>query len=168
MTTHTNLKPAEEQVTLFELFAQQFPMPEEISAPQGRSKRTRRAKNNRIEILEEQLEFMLDILETPDAILEIPDAWTDEEIIELRCFMLLRHFKYILDGRNGSKSVTEAWDWIMDDSIAPFSFSVCVHAFAKSVGLADSETTSVDCQEVRLVFYTMAQRAGRKPDFSLS
>lgn len=162
MNAQTNFKP-EEQVSLFDLFAAQFPVPE----AQAKPKALRRATSQPVAKLEEQMEFMLDVLETPDAILDAPENWTDEDIAEMRIFMLFRHLRFILDGRNGSQMIDEIWDWILDDHVLPFSFSVCVHEFAKTLGLADAENTSIDTQSVRFAFYFMAQRAGRKPAFSL-
>lgn len=159
MNTHT------QQVSLFEVFASQFPVPEEAKT---KTLRRRRATSPPVaKKLEEQMEFMLDVLSTPDAILDTPVDWTDDDIAQMRIFMLFRHLRFILDGRNGSEMIDQIWDWIMDDQVLPFSFPVCVHEFAKTLGLADETYTSIDTQSVRFAFYFMAQRAGRKPAFSL-
>jgi hypothetical protein len=153
----------ENQVSFFDLFEQQFPIPDAISKP----KVITRSKRVRVKKLEEQMEFFLDILEAPDAIMDVPEEWTKQDISDLRVFMLFRHLKLILDSRCSSKHVVEAWEWIMDDDITPFSFRTCVQELARSIGLADEKLTCVDPQEVRLVFFSMAERAGCKPAFSL-
>lgn len=55
-----------------------------------------------------------------------PDCyWVDEDIEELRQFVLHKTIDVILDGRSSLDVRTEAVEWILDESIHPFSFDVC-------------------------------------------
>ncbi|MFC1381321.1 MAG: hypothetical protein G8D84_21685 [gamma proteobacterium symbiont of Clathrolucina costata] len=51
--------------------------------------------------------------------------WTDWEIEQLRLYVLKKTLSLFHDRRNCLKARTEALDWLMDDSIHPFSYVVC-------------------------------------------
>ena len=51
--------------------------------------------------------------------------WTDEEIGQLRLYVLKRTLSSVKDGRTGLRSRTEAIEWMMDESNHPFSYVTC-------------------------------------------
>lgn len=163
-----HFEPEGEQVSLFDMFSSSFPIPEDGEERlKNKPKRIRRSRET-IENLQSELDLMLDVLSTPDAIFDTPAEWTDQDIHDLRVYMLFRHLRFILDGRTAGGVQRETWDWIVDDSIHPFCFRLCVEAFACDLGYADENETLIDAHEVRLAFYFMAKRAGQKPPFSIN
>jgi hypothetical protein len=117
--------------------------------------------------IQAQMEMFLDILDTPDAILDVPEDWTDSEIISLREFMLKRHVKLILDGRSKSVSSQEAWEWILSEDTHPFSFRVCIESLSKQIGLAFDSKVYVDRDEVRSGIYYLVTKQKGPQSFSL-
>ncbi|EKA5635824.1 hypothetical protein OKZ62_001728 [Vibrio navarrensis] len=71
--------------------------------------------------MEQLILFNLDV----DASSEFWGAWTDEEITKMQEGMLIDALKEISDGRKSPKMRKEAIDWIMRESIHPFSADVC-------------------------------------------
>jgi len=55
---------------------------------------------------------------------EVED-WSDEEIMGLRSYLLHKTLSILEDGRSCIFVRTESLDWLLDDSIHPFSFRVC-------------------------------------------
>lgn len=53
------------------------------------------------------------------------DAWSDDEILELRSYLLHKTLSILEDGRSCLSVRTESLDWLMSDVIHPFSFCVC-------------------------------------------
>jgi len=51
--------------------------------------------------------------------------WTDEKIGQLRLYVLKKTLASIKDGRTSLHIRTEAIEWLMDDSIQPFSYFTC-------------------------------------------
>jgi len=70
-----------------------------------------------------QYELQLEIV-VPSEISE----WTDEGIDELRVSLLEKMLASVDDKRVNLKTRTENVEWILDDSIHPFSFLVCCEA----------------------------------------
>jgi hypothetical protein len=115
-------------------------------------KKPKRSYTRRLKVLQEQMEFMLAILDTPDDIGDVPIDWTDEDIEGIRHYMIVRHFRYILDGRS-KISAAEAWAWILSEEVHPFSFRVCLDSVLESLGLVIDGKTSIDRSDVREALY---------------
>lgn len=54
--------------------------------------------------------------------------WTDEDIARIRIGVLKKTLSIFSDGRSCLRARTEALEWLMDDSIHPFSFPICCEA----------------------------------------
>lgn len=64
--------------------------------------------------------------------------WTDEDIVRLRKGVLKKTLSLLADGRSCLRARTEALEWLMDDSIHPFSFRICCEAIeVDAVSLRD-------------------------------
>jgi len=60
--------------------------------------------------------------------IEEVDEWSDEEILELRSYLLHKTLSILEDGRSCLSVRTESLYWLMSDVIHPFSFRVCCEA----------------------------------------
>jgi hypothetical protein len=69
----------------------------------------------------EQLSF---VFEPPEEDVD----WTDELVEQLQAYVLKKSLSLLGDGRVCLKTRTECLDWLLDDSIHPFSFHVCCYA----------------------------------------
>lgn len=64
--------------------------------------------------------------------------WTDEDIARLRRGVLKKTLSIFSDGRSCLRARTEALEWLMDDSIHPFSFRICCESIeVDAVSLRD-------------------------------
>jgi len=144
------------------LFGTEFSEPI-LAAPKPERKR----QAQHVREIQQEFEFMLEVLDTAEAICDVPEDWTEEDIIELCEYMLQRHLKFILDGRSGSTIAQEAWEWVLSEEIHPFSFRVCLDAVAFNTGLQFEGNVCVDRDDVRASFYAMAKQAKVPLNFSL-
>jgi hypothetical protein len=78
--------------------------------------------------LKNQYLLFIDVLETDDNILDVPQVWTRDDILTLQYYMLHKHINYVLDRRTGNSTAQEAWSWILSDSKNPFSFITCIQS----------------------------------------
>lgn len=70
-----------------------------------------------------QYELQLDVV-VPS---EIPE-WTDQGINELRVGILEKMLASVDDQRVNLEARTENFEWIMDNSVGPFTYLVCCEA----------------------------------------
>lgn len=64
-------------------------------------------------------------------VFEPPDEesrWTDDDIERLRIYVFRKTLASLTDGRVCLKVRTESLEWLMDNSIHPFSYLVCCEA----------------------------------------
>lgn len=99
-----------------------------------------------------ELDFLaaLDEMYTALGSAEEPEEWTDQEIKNLRIWLLKRTIKQIADRRGSKKAAQESWNWISSDEIGPFSFRVCSEAF------------DLDWRVLRTALVFLYQRMNRK------
>ena len=157
-----------------------IPFQGKIKRKYGPRKKKKEAINHASLI--EQLDLMLDCLNTPDAILDVPEQWTDADIEYLREHMIMSQLKIIVDKRGGKVARQEAWEWVLSDEILPFSFRVCLSTLAINYGfveLIDENISldqglteedimlSIDVDYLRSIFYHMAKRSGVEINFCL-
>ncbi|KSQ21517.2 hypothetical protein APB26_31505 [Pseudomonas aeruginosa] len=71
---------------------------------------------------------LLDILTLPESELGPVEEWTDDEIADLRLYVLHLSTHVLLDLRASAKSRKESLEWIFSDAEGPFSFKTCVAA----------------------------------------
>lgn len=167
MTSQNQAVLETNQLSLFDMMGfGSNEVPEEIANTVKKARSKRRSAKPKLSV-QQQMELMLDVLESPDAICDVPSGWTDDDISGLREFMLNRHLNFILDGRSGKAMASEAWDWVLSEEIHPFSFRVCVEDAALQLGLSFGDWICVDRDEIREVFYALAKRAGAPLNFCL-
>lgn len=77
--------------------------------------------------VEKQLS-LLDLLTLPDSELGHVEEWTDDEIADLRLYVLHDATRVLLDMRASPARRQESIDWIFSDVEGPFSFRTCVSA----------------------------------------
>lgn len=77
--------------------------------------------------VEQQLS-LLDLLTLPESELGPVEEWTDDEVADLRLYVLRVSTHVLLDLRASAKSRKESIDWIFSDDEGPFSFRTCVAA----------------------------------------
>ena len=82
-------------------------------------RRFRRKYQQREKIYQHELLLLLDNNDDEDYV------WTDEGIEQLRIFVLKKTLSSLHDGRACLKARTESLDWLLADTIHPFSFLVC-------------------------------------------
>ena len=82
--------------------------------------------------------------------------WTEDDVQMVREGLINETLHEIVDGRLGSGSVKENWDWIMSDSEHPFSFRVC----ARDAGCDPDELRGGFVSFVKKLQKSAAQRAG--------
>ena len=64
-------------------------------------------------------------------VFEPPDDeinWEDEDIEGLRKYVLKKTLSSLRSGKGSLKTRTECLEWLMDDSVTPFSYVVCCDA----------------------------------------
>lgn len=71
---------------------------------------------------------LLDLLTLPEKDLGPVEAWTDDEIADLRLYVLHQSTHVLLDLRASAKSRKESIEWIFSDDEGPFAFRTCVAA----------------------------------------
>jgi len=71
---------------------------------------------------------LLDLLTLPDSELGPVEEWTDDEVADLRLYVLHDAARVLLDLRASAKRRQESIDWIFSDDEGPFSFRTCVTA----------------------------------------
>ena len=71
---------------------------------------------------------LLDLLTLPESELGPVEEWTDDEIADLRLYVLHDAARVLLDLRASAKRRQESIDWIFNDEEGPFSFRTCVAA----------------------------------------
>lgn len=69
----------------------------------------------------EQLSF---VFEPPEDDVD----WTEEDVEQLQIYVLKKTLSSLQDGRVCLVTRTECLDWLLDDSIHPFSFRICCYA----------------------------------------
>jgi hypothetical protein len=69
---------------------------------------------------------LLDLLTLPDSELGPIETWTDDDIADLRLYVLHDATRVLLDLRASAKRRQESVDWIFSDEEGPFSFKTCV------------------------------------------
>lgn len=72
--------------------------------------------------------FPEDFPELQQQIDSLSITWTDEDIDLLEREILFSTINVLLDYRSAVKSRDEAFSWLMNDDVAPFSYRVCVRA----------------------------------------
>lgn len=75
--------------------------------------------------------------------------WSEAEVASLREAILMDALRTILGFRGRSMWREEAWEWIEDDRVHPFSFRVC------------AETVGVDPDDLRVSFARLVERSDR-------
>lgn len=92
---------------------------------QGRVKRAYR--RTVLPKVERQLS-LLDLLTLPESELGPIEEWTDDEVADLRLYVLHDAARVLLDLRASAKRKQESVEWIFSDEEGPFSFKTCVAA----------------------------------------
>lgn len=92
---------------------------------QARAKRAYR--RSVLPMVERQLS-LLDLLTLPESELGPVEEWTEEEIQDLRLYVLYDATRVLADLRASEKRKQESIDWIFSDDEGPFSFRTCVTA----------------------------------------
>jgi hypothetical protein len=152
------------QASFFEMLGFSNQMIDEAINAEPKKRKRRKSINK---IVHQQLSLMLDVLDTPENILAVPEEWTDDDISNIREYMLKRHIEFVLDGRCGKETVQEAWDWIMSEETHPFSFSACVQDMAIEMGFSIGNYIAIDRDMVRVWIYSLAVRENLAPNFTL-
>jgi hypothetical protein len=152
------------QISFFDMLG--FGNPEAADDVEEEAKPKTRRKRLKKEI-QVQLALMLDVLDTPESICDVPEEWTADDVSAIREYMLKRHIDFILDGRCGEETLSETWDWIMSEESHPFSFRACVQDMAIQMGFSVGQYIAIDRDWVRIWIYSLAKREGRVPAFCL-
>jgi hypothetical protein len=110
-----------------------------IEGPDGRvvslvKARKSRGRRNGIDNTQEFLQRQVDLVDLIEEILRMdPQApsteeWSDDEIAELRYFLLASSVDQLADTRVARNTKIEIIDWMMTEGEGPFSFETCVLA----------------------------------------
>lgn len=152
------------QLALFDL-----PTPTtETRVRKARARRPRAAKPPSAQVID-QLALFEELLARPEHEIEV-EAWTADDVVSLREFMLWRHVHYVMDRRTSEQTLRETWEWILSDEAEPFSFRICLDSVMRQTGntLAGNESVmTCDPDEIREQIYGYAQRHGTWHAFSL-
>tara|TARA_B100000446_G_scaffold184352_1_gene206137 strand:- start:19421 stop:19831 length:411 start_codon:yes stop_codon:yes gene_type:complete len=70
-----------------------------------------------------QILFELDDVEPA-----LDDNWDEESVDQIRCYLLKKTLALFADGRVAKSTKEEALDWLMSDSVGPFTFLTCCYA----------------------------------------
>jgi hypothetical protein len=142
--------------------------PTESRERSSRDKRRRVAKPPRAQVVD-QLALFEELLAKPEHEIDV-EAWTTDDVVSLREFMLWRHVHYVMDRRTSDETIRETWEWILSEDVAPFSFRVCLDSVMRQTGNTLPGNDSVmtcDPDEIREQIYGYAQRYGTWHGFSL-
>lgn len=103
------------------------PIPKPKPKPKIRAKSTKQESSDN-SALNSLLPFLFpeDYPELQEQIDSINVIWTDEDLELIEKKLLFSTFSVLLDYRSGVRSRDEAYAWLANDDIAPFSYRVCV------------------------------------------
>ena len=96
-----------------------------VLANQQKRKRSPRKRKAEPDAYQQQLQilFELDVVEPA-----LDDNWDEESVDQLRCYLLKKTLALFADGRVAKSTKEEALDWLMSDSVGPFTFLTCCYA----------------------------------------
>lgn len=77
-------------------------------------------------------------------------TWSDADIATLREGLLRDALQTILDGRAAERTRQTLWEWLMSDTLEPFSFRTCCQA------------VDVHWEEMRESFVTLSKRHAKR------
>lgn len=95
-----------------------------LANPQKR-RRSPRKRKAEPDAYERQLQILFELDDIEPA---LDDNWDEESVDQLRCYLLKKTLALFADGRVAKSTKEEALDWLMSDSVGPFTFLTCCYA----------------------------------------